>query len=51
MNNIVSFARPEAVEISDAAIALAKAIVVNEIGPDELFAAVDLVSSVWEAEE
>ena len=41
MNNIIPFTR--GVAVTETAIALARAIVANGIGPDELFAAIDII--------
>ena len=39
MNNIKRFKRQDYVEVREAALAITKAIIVNEIGEEELFAA------------
>ena len=48
MNNIVSFSRTKTVEVSCTARVIAEMIIINEISPAELFAAVEMVSSIWD---
>ena len=43
MNNIISFKRAETIQVTDAAFAIARAVIINEIGPDELIAAIDII--------
>ena len=43
MNNIISFKRAETSQVTDAAFAIARAVIINEIGPDELFAAIEII--------
>ena len=43
MNNIIKFERTETIQVTDAAFAIARAVIVNDIGPDELFAAIEAI--------
>ena len=43
MNNIIPFKRAETIQVTDAAFAIARAVIVNDIGPDELFAAIEII--------
>jgi len=51
VNKIVRFKRVEHIFVTPAALAIARAVIVNEIDADELFAAIDFVLQVYEAED
>ena len=50
VNKIVRFKRVEHIFVTPAALAIARAVIVNEIDADELFAAIDFVLQAYEAE-